>query len=820
VTRGETLTHDLRHAVRGLWRTPGFTAAAVVTLSLGIGANTAVFSVVDGVLLNPLPFPDPSGLVAVYGTNQNNPKNSISYSNFEDVRNDVKAFDAMAAWRTHSFTLTGRGDAEALFGTMVSADLFDVLRIGPVAGRVFRRDEDRPGAAPVAMVGENYWRARFDADPGIVGRELVLNGRAHTVVGVVPSVVRLAGTADITLNDVYVPLGQYDDPLYRIRGVNNGTIGLARLRRGVTLEAARAEAAVVAERLERQFPDDNRGVGVNVVALTDDVGGDRRPALMTLLGAVGLVLFVACANVGNLILARSSLRRHELAVRVALGAGRRRLVAQFLAESILISTLGCAMGVALAVWLTRVGVTLLPEALPAMSHVGLNLRVLAFAVGASCATAIALGVLPGLRAGRLGAQTHLAERAWSTRTRARGQRALVVAELALTLVLLAGAGLLIQSLAHVRAVDAGLDPAGVLTFRTALSSARSATPDAVRAAFRDLDARLAQVPGVIAASVDIGAPPFNRGSSSWGFRREGEPPPSKAADEQEAIFHAVGAGYLRAMGIPLLRGRELSPLDHERAPRVMIVDEELAGKVFPNQEAVGQRILLSEVDTPWEIVGVVRHVRHWGLDRDDTALVRAQFYIPHSQIPDFLAPLSAGSIGGVVRSAEPSPSLLAAVRREVSRFDAGQAVHGERTMTGIIDASLAERRFSMVLLTAFALLSLLLAVVGTYGVMAYTIAQRTSEIGLRMAVGARPSDIVRMLARDGQRMVLGGMVIGLPAAWLFGQLLAGQLFGVGATDPATFAGVAGVLAAAILAACLAVARRATRIDPLVALRQE
>jgi predicted permease len=817
---GETLTHDLRHAVRGLWRAPGFTVAAVVTLALGIGASTAVFSVVEGVLLNPLPFPRPERLVAVYGTDQNNPKNSISYANFEDFRTDVAAFEAMAAWRTHSFTLTGRGDAEALFGMMVSADLLDVLGVGPVTGRAFRRDEDRLGATPVVMVGEDYWRARFGADPGVVGRQHVLNGRAHTVVGVVPSAVRFAGTADTFLNDVYVPLGQYDDPLYRIRGVNNGTIGLARLRPGVTVEEAQAAAAVVAGRLERQYPDDNRGVGVNVVSLVDDAGGGRRPALMTLLGAVGLVLLIACVNVGNLILARSSARRHELAVRVALGARRRRLIAQFLTESVVLSAVGGLIGVGLAVWLTRAGVTLLPDALPAMSQVGLNLRVLLFALAVSSATAIALGVLPGLRAGRIGLQTHLAERSRGTRARAHGQRVLLVAELALTFVLLAGAGLLIQSLAKVRAVDPGLDPGDVLTFRTALSANRAATPDAVRAAFKELDERLAQVPGVTAASIDIGSPPFNGGSTSWGFRREGEPQPSKPADQREAIFHAVGPGYLRAMGTSLLRGREFSSLDHDRAPRVMIVDQEFARWVFPNQEATGQRIRLSEVDTPWEIVGVVRHVRHWGLDRDDTALVRAQLYVPHAQIPDFLTPLAAGMVGGVVRSAEPSSSLLAAVRREVSRFDAGQAVHGERTMTDVIDASLAERRFSMALLTAFAGLSLLLAVVGTYGVMAFAIAQRTSEIGLRMAVGARPADIVRMLAGDGQRMVLGGLAIGLPAAWLFGQVLAGQLFGVGTTDPTTFISVAVVLAGAILAACLAVARRATRIDPLVALRQE
>jgi predicted permease len=816
----EKLWQDLRHAFRALRRSPGFSAAVVITLGLGIGANTAVFGVVDGVLLHPVPFPAPDRLVAVYSTNANTAKNSLSYPNFEDLHRDSSSFEALAAWRTHAFTLTGGGEPQALFGKMISAELLDVVGVPAVAGRTFRQDEDRLGATPVVMLGEDFWRTHFRADSTILGQSLILNGRAHTVVGIAPSILRLTRGDGSFLNDVYVPIGQYDDPLFRRRGVSNGTVGLGRLRNGVSLSAARTAAGVVAARLEQQYPDANRGVGINVVSLGADVAGDLRPTVTTLFGAVGLVLLITSANAGHLMLVRSTARRHELAVRAALGAGERTLVWQVLVEALVLSSLGGTTGLVLAAWLTRAGLAMAPDVLPAMSDVGLNWRVLAFTFGIVGLTTLLLGVLPGVRAARAGVRDQLADRSRTAQgVKAGWQRALVVAQVSLTLVLLVAAGLLTRSLVRVLAVDPGIDPTGVLTFRTALSTDMTATPTAIRAAFRQLDERLARVPGVVAASVDIGAPPFRGGSTSLGFWRADQPPPTEAREEREAIFHAVGPDHFRAMGTPLLRGRSFTRFDDERSASVAIVDEEFASSVFPGEDVVGQRIRLAAVEGTWEIVGVVRHVRHWGLDSDETARVRAQLYLPYAQIPDVIAPLAAGAIGGVVRTTDSPASVVSAVRRELTRFDPNQAMRAERTMTDVLETSLAGRRFSATLLGAFAVLALTLALVGTYALIAYVITQRTAEIGIRVALGARPANIVQMLVGDGQRMVAGGLLVGLPAAYGAAHLIGGQLYGVTSSDAFTFAAVVALLVGTNLGACLLAARRATRIDPLEALRQ-
>lgn len=816
----ELFWQDLRHAVRTLRRAPGFTAASILTLTLGIGATTAVFSVVDAVLINPLPFPEPDRLVAVYSTNVNTDKNALSYPNFDDIRREVSAFERLAAWRTHAFTLTDRSQPEALYGQMVSSGFFETLRVPPVAGRTFRPDEDRLGATRVAMVGEDFWRRRFHGDPTLVGSTLTLNGRLHTVVGVAPS-VRLVGARGDFRNDVYVPIGQHDDPAFRNRGINDGTVGLARLRDNVALGQARAAADVVALRLAGQYPDHNRGVGVHVLPLAEDLVGDRRTIVLTLFAAVCAVLLIACANVSNLLLARSSARRHDTAVRAALGASRGRLVAQCLAESVVVSAAGGLAGVVLAIGLLRGGLTLLPDALPAVAHVRTNITVLAFAAGIALLTTLLVGLLPGVRAGRLQPQAGLATGARGLRgDRGRSQQLLVIGQLACTVVLLVGAGLLLRSLTRVWAVDPGLNPRGVITFRTALSQDRSQNPDAIRAAFAELDRRVGSVAGVAAASLDIGSPPFLGGSSSVNFWRADQPPPEKEADGREAIFHAVGPDHFTAMGIPVQRGRSFSRLDDARTMRVMVVDEELARTMFPNEDAVGQRIKLTAVEGEWHIVGVVQHVRHWGVDRDDTARVRAQLYLPYAQIPDIIAPMAAGAIGGVVRATAPVADVLDGIRREVVRFDAGQAVREERLMTEVIDESLAGRRFALVLLGGFAAAALALAVIGTYGVMAFIAGRRTAEIGVRMAVGATATDIVRLLLGAGGNIVVAGLLIGLPIAWAAGRLIAEQLYGVRVGDPLTFISVSGVLASTVLAACGVVARRASRIDPVVALRLE
>ncbi len=811
---------DLRHAARSLGRSPGFTVAAVLTLTLGIGATTAVFSVVDGVILSPLPFPEPDRLVAVHGTSVDAPRNSLSFANFEDIQRDVREFEQLAGWRTDGFTLTGRGQPEALAGQMITANFFEALAVSPVLGRTFRPDEDRLGAARVAMVGEDYWRSRLGADPGVVGNTFVLDGQAHTIVGVAPSSVRFTRSRGRFLNDVYVPIGQYDDPIFRRRGVSDGTMGVARLRDDVSLERARATASLVATRLAGQYPDENRGIGVNVVGLADDLVGDRRAILVALLGAVGLVLLIACANVGNLLLARASARRHELLVRAALGAGRRRLASQIVAESVILSCAGGLCGVLAAPWLVRVALLAAPDALPAIAGVETNLVVLAFASGAAILTTLLVGVFPSFAAMRTPAQGHLASTRGVRGDGGRLQRYLVIAQVALTVVLLVGAGLLLRSLTQLWVVNPGLNPTNVLTFRTGLSPQRSTDPAIIRAAFAELDRRLASLPGVTAAGLDIGSPPFGGGVSALGFWRADRPAPTRPSEQQSGIFHAVGPDHFAAMGIPILRGRAFSRFDDERGARVMIVDEELARSTFPGEDAEGQHISLGVVGGSWLIVGVVRHVRHWGLDSDDAALVRSQFYIPHAQLPDVIARMAAGAIGGVVRSSAPQGAVAQSIRDEVARFDAGQAVFGLISMDDTIDESLAGRRFTMAVLGGFAGVALLLAVIGTYGVMSFIAGRRTPEIGVRMAVGAAPRDIVRLMLGEGGRIIGGGLLLGLPAAWVFGRALQGQLFRVPADDPFTFSTVTGLLAVVIATSCLAVARRAAYIDPVVALRQE
>jgi predicted permease len=587
------------------------------------------------------------------------------------------------------------------------------------------------------------------------------------------------------------------------------------------VQEARAAATVVATRLERQYPQENPGVGVNVVGLADDLVGDRRATLLALLGAVGLVLLIACANVGNLLLARASARRHELAVRAALGAARRQLASQIVAESVILSGAGVVCGVLAATWLVRLALLAAPDALPAIAHVETNLAVLAFASGAAVLTTLLIGLFPGLAAIRTPPQSHLAGS--SRRVRGEGsrvQRKLVIAQIALTVILLVGAGLLLRSMTQLWVVDPGLNPAGVLTFRTGLSPQRSTDPVAIRAAFAELDRRLASLPGVTAAGLDIGSPPFSGGSSALGFWRADRPAPTKAAEQRSGIFHAVGPNHFTAMGITLLQGRAFSTFDDERGPRVMIVDEELARSTFPDGDAVGQHIRLGVIDGSWLIVGVARHVRHWGLDADDTALVRSQFYIPHAQLPDLIARLAAGAIGGVVRSSAPQGTVAQAIRDEVARFDGGQAIANVITMADAIEESLAGRRFAMAVLGAFAGVALLLAVVGTFGVMSFIAGRRTPEIGVRVAVGATPHDIIRLMLGEGVRIIGLGLLIGLPAAWVFARSLEGQLFRVNAGDAVTFSTVTGVLCVVIGASCLTVARRAAHIDPLAALRQE
>jgi len=818
----ETLRHDVRFAARSLRRTPGFTAAALLTLALGIGANTAIFSVVDAVLLHPLPFPEPDRLVALYGTSPQTNSNSISYPNFLDWQRDAKTFEALAIWRPEPFfILTDRGQTEPLSGQMVSADFFSILRVKPLLGRTFTADEDRLGSQPVALLGEGAWRRRFAANADIIGDTLTLNGRDHTIIGVVPDTVRLLSAnipvVNTSLNDVFVPIGQYDDEVFRARNSQNGTFGLGRLKPGVTLAESTAEMDTIARNLERAYPDANRNLGVRVTRLEDDVAGHLQPTVLALFGAVGFVLLIACANVTNLLLARSVARSGEFALRLALGASRSRLMRQLMTEGLLLSVFGGVIGLFVAAWVTRTALQVLPSALPPITQVTVNATVVGFGAAVSLVTAILVGLTPALRITRQSVHQNL--KSGGEARVARGpaaQRVFIVAEIALTLVLLVGAGLMVQSLIRLWAVDPGFAAENVQLFVTSLSAERASSAEGIRAAYGAIDERFSALPGVQSASVEIFALPF-AGNTTIGFRREDEPRPTDNRSGRVGLFSAIGPGYFQTMEIPVRRGRVFTRQDDAQHGPVVVIDEEFARSVYPGEDPIGKRIRLFNRST--EIVGVVGHVKHGRLD-DTTATVRSQFYIPYMQMPDLLAPLTASMVVTVVRTSAGTGSLLGLAKEEIRAIDGGAVVRNDGTMADLIAASLADRRFSLTLMGAFACVALLLATIGIYGVVSYLVGQRTREIGIRIALGAQRREILWFVLAEGQRLAVAGVAMGLVASFFLTRLIASSLYGISATDPITLALVAALLVVVTLAACYVPARRATFVSPIEALRAE
>jgi predicted permease len=812
----ETLLQDLRHAVRSLRRSPGFAAAAIVTLTLGIGANAAVFSVVDGVLLHPLPFAEPRRLVALHATSDNEPRGSVSYLNFLDWQRSARSFDLAAIWRQDFFVFTGQGPAQQLLGVMVSADFFRTLGLQPVAGRAFRPDEDRLGAPPVAMLGESFWRRQFNADPGAIGQTVVLRGKPHTVIGIAPRAVGLLDASDTLANDVVVPIGQHDDATFRDRGASFNSHGVARLREGVALAQARQEMDTIAGQLARDYPDDNRGKGALVLPLAEDVAGDIRPTVLAFAAAVGFVLLIACANVANLFLVRTAGRGQEVAVRLALGGSRSRIVRQLITEGMLLSAIGGVAGVALAAWGTGAALSILPEALPSIATVGVNVRVLLFTLVASLGTGAAVAIIPAWKStGRLLIENLRRGRGVRASHR-RAQRTIVVAQVALTLVLLLGAGLMVRSLARVWAVDPGYDPDRVLTFFTGIVGERASSADRVRASLRELNDRLSQAPGVEQASLILGAPPL-RGSTTVGFWPSDRPKP---VTPPETLFAAVGPDYFTAMRIPLRRGRALEARDESGRRPVVVVDEVFARETFPGADPIGRHIRFEGFDLEPEIVGVVGHIAHSGLDKDAETAVRAQLYLPLTQLPDELTIIFANIVGAVVRTRVESPDVIAGIRRDLRSFSADQAVHTESWMREVLAESLASRRFSIAVLGAFAVAALLLAVVGVYGTVSYMVSQRTHEIGLRAALGGRPRDILWMVLGEGGKLAAAGLVLGIGGALATTRLLEVLLFGTSPTDVLTFVSASTAMAAVVLVSCYLPARRASRIEPLGALRSE
>ena len=816
------LFQDLRYGLRMLARKPGFTVVVVFTLAVGIGANTAMFSVVDKVLLEPLPFPQPERLVSLHASKPNFERGSISYPNFLDWQRENHSFVAMAVCRATVMTLTGRGEAERVRAEYITSDFFPLLGVKPQLGRTLMEGEDRIGAAPVVLISEGFWQRKLGSSREILGTTLSLDGRGFTIVGVIPASFHVETvSAGLLDRDVYVPMGQWNNNALSYRGAGLGIHGVARLKPGVTLVQARADMALVTQNLARAYPDTDRGLGATLVPLQEQMVGRVRPLLLVLLGAVGFVLLIACVNVANLLLARSTGRTQEFAIRAALGGGQGRIVRQLLAETSLLALAGGGLGLLFASWSTRAALTLLPDALPRAQEISVDWQALLFTVAVSLFAGILFGLAPALKLSRADLHAQLKEGGrGASGTRHRLQRALVVAEMAMAFVLLMGAGLLIRTLSRIWSVDPGFNAHNILTFNYGFPpSMNTASADAVRAACRQLDHELESIPGIQAVSLTWAAFPLS-GEDDEQFWFEGQPKPQSANEMNWALSYVVEPGYLKAMGIRLESGRFLSELDNEHSPPVIVIDDVLAQKFFPGQNPLGKRLHLNGFDQLAEIVGVVGHVKQWGLDSDEANPLRAQMYHSFMQLDDAPLKLSVPGIGVVVRSRNASAGLADAIRRVTGEVSKDRVLWDFETIEEIISDSLAAKRFATVLLGAFATVAVILASVGIYGVFSYFVGQRTHEIGVRIALGARRRHVLGLVVGQGFALTLVGIACGLAGAVGMTRFLLSLLYGVRPTDPLTFAAVSALLTGVALLACSIPALRAARVDPIVALRHE
>jgi len=805
-----TLWQDIRFAIRMLLKNWSVTAIIVVVLALGIGANTAIFSVVNAALLRPLPYTEPDKLVRLSEDSPQVPQMSISYPNFLDWREQNKVFSGIAALQFRSLNLTGTGEPERLPGRAVSAELFDVLGVKPALGRSFAAEEDRPGANPVCIISHGLWQRRFGSDPTLVGKQITMSGTSYTVIGVLP-----ASYAYGTPTDVFVPIGLQADEM-KERGSHPGIYAVARLKPGVTVETARAELIAMASRISEQYG--MKGNSATLTPLSEVFVGDIRTTLLILLGAVGFVLAIACANVANLLLARAATRQKEMAIRTALGAGRMRIVRQLLTESLLLSILGGIIGVLLAVW----GIDFLRSAsadsLPSTAVIKMDGSVLLFTLFVSLLTGIIFGLAPAFAAVKADLHDTLKEGGRSST--AGGRRSwlrstLVVTEVALSLVLLIGAGLLIKSFVRILDTDPGFKPQNLLTMQLALNAEKDEGGKVLNF-FNDVTGRIAGLPGVESAAFSFGIPLGQAADTSFGIVGRPKPEPGK---QPQTMLYITSPDYLQAMGIRLIKGRFFTAQDSQHSPHVAVIDETFARQQFPDQEAVGQYLAGDGKENPdAQIVGIVAHVKHFGLDAVER--VQPQLYLPFNQAPAEVLPSLASRMNLIIRTSADPSNLTAAVRSQVQALDPNQPVFNVSTMEQTLDQSLITQRLSMMLLAFMASLALILAAVGIYGVMSYAVTQRTHEIGIRMAIGAQRRDVFKMVIGRGMLLALIGVAVGLVGAFALTRLMATMLYGVEPTDPATFVSIGILLTAVALIACYVPGRRATKVDPLVALRYE
>jgi putative ABC transport system permease protein len=794
------------------------TAIAVLAMMLAIGANTAIFSVINGVLLKPLPYPEHDRLVRIYEKTPESEITSVSYPNFLDYRQQSQSFEDLSVFRNQGFTITGGQGPERVEGQLVSASLFSVLGVQPAVGRGILQEEDQPGGPLAAVISYGLWQRRFGGDANLPGQPLNVNGKEYTIVGIMPASFKFYSPVDL-----FIPIGTQNNPTLKVRELRVGIRVIGRLKPGVTLEQARTEVDTLASALASQYPESNEGFGVALFTMQEDLVGKIKPTLLVLFGAVGFVLLIACANVANLLLARAAARQKELAIRRSLGASRWRMIRQLLTESVLLAVTGGLLGLLLAFWATSALTSSIPADVPRTDEIRVDAGVFVFTLVVSLLTGIVFGLVPALQASKPDLNETLKEGGRTARGgHHRVQSLLIIVEAALALVLLIGAGLLIRTIVQLRGVDPGINTNNVLTLKTPLSVVTYNNATKIRNVYEQLLERIGSLPGVLSAAVTADMP-FTGASLEIPFWTGGGPRPAPEG-MKSALFCPTSAGYAETMGLRLLNGRFIGHQDTHDSPPVAVIDEHLAHGLFGDENPVGKQLSIQGFfklpDIHCEIVGVVGHVKHFGLDTDASQKLQYQLYFPYLQVPDMLLPRMLENLTIVARTQADPMGIAPEVKNQVLAIDKDQPVNNVRSLDQIVAATTSRQRFSMLLLGIFAGVALILAAVGMYGVMSYAVTQRTHEIGVRMALGAKPGHILRQIIGRGLALTVVGVAIGIGAAFALTRVLENLLFGVSATDPSTFAIIAVLLLAVALAACYIPARRAAKVDPMLALRYE